>query len=235
MLNLRRFTNRQQAGELLAERLRTYAGRGDVIVLALPRGGVPVGYAVAKALAVPLDILLVRKLGIPGHEEYAMGAIASGGLCVLQPELLEALEIPRHVVEAVARRQLREIARREKLYRGGRPPLDVHGRVVILVDDGVATGSTMLAAVHVLREGMPARVIVAVPAAPPDACQTLRPEVDEMICLQTPVPFYSVGSWYDDFQQTSDDEVKNLLDQAQRESFARHMAAKKTRCSCIEI
>lgn len=217
MASLKRFKNRIQAGELLAERLGAYAGRGDVVVLALPRGGVPVGFAVAKALQAPLDILLVRKLGVPGHEEYAMGAIASGGLCVLQPEILQMLNIPMDVAKGVAQRKLQEIQRREKLYRANRPTLDVHDKVVILVDDGLATGSTMLAAVHVLRQGKPARVVVAVPAAPPDTCQALRPEVDEMICLHTPEPFYAVGLWYEDFEQTTDDEVTSLLDEANRE------------------
>lgn len=223
MANLIRFKNRVEAGKLLAQRLSAYARRDDVIVLALPRGGVPVGFSVAQALEAPLDILLVRKLGVPGHEEYAMGAIANGGLCVLQQEVLETLKIPKNVVEAVAQRKLREIAQREKLYRTGRPALDVRDHVVILVDDGLATGSTMLAGVHVLRQGKPARIVVAVPAAPPDTCQALRSEVDEMICLHTPEPFYSVGLWYEDFEQTSDDEVKHLLEEANRDQSQRQL------------
>jgi putative phosphoribosyl transferase len=215
-----RFKSRIHAGELLAQRLGAYAGRSDVVVLALPRGGVPVGNAIAKALGAPLDILLVRKLGVPGHEEYAMGAVGSGGLCVLQPAVIEALRIPKRVVQAMARRKLHEIAWREKLYRADRPALDVHDHVVILVDDGLATGSTMLTAVHVLREGKPARIVIAVPAAAPDICQSMRPQVDEMICLHTPEPFYSVGLWYEDFKQTSDEEVMALLDDASRGNHA---------------
>ncbi|HEV7814394.1 MAG TPA: phosphoribosyltransferase [Janthinobacterium sp.] len=217
MTKLLRFKNRLEAGKLLARRLGAYAHRGDVIVLALPRGGVPVGFSVAQALQAPLDILQVRKLGVPGHEECAMGAIANGGLCVLQPEVLGALKIPREMVEVLAQRKLREMALHEKLYRANRPALDVRQHVVILVDDGLATGSTMLAAVHVLRKGEPARVIAAVPVAPRDVCRALRSEVDDMICLHTPVPFYSVGLWYEDFEQISDDEVKTLLDVAYRE------------------
>lgn len=212
-----RFKNRIHAGELLAQRLNAYAGRSDVVVLALPRGGVPVGHTIAKALGLPLDILLVRKLGVPGHEEYAMGAVGSGGLCVIQPAVLEALRIPKRVVEAMAKRKLHEIEVREKLYRANRPPLDVHDHVAILVDDGLATGSTMLTAVHILRQAKPARVVIAVPVAAPDTCQAMRSEVDEMICLQTPEPFYSVGQWYENFEQTSDDEVIALLNEAYRE------------------
>ena len=210
------FENRRQAGELLARRLGAYAGRRDVVVLALPRGGVPVGAAVAEALGAPLDILLVRKLGVPGHEEYAMGAVADGGLCVLRPDVVEALGIAPELIESMVRGKLREIARRAKLYRAGRRALPLRGRVVVLVDDGLATGATMLAAVHVLRQREPARVVVAVPVAAADSCRAVRAEVDETICLATPVPFYSVGQWYEHFGQTSDDEVVALLDQAGR-------------------
>lgn len=218
MARLTRFKNRSQAGELLAQRLGAYAGRHDVIVLALPRGGVPVGFAVAKALGAPLDILVVRKLGMPGQKEYAMGAIASGGVCVLQPDLLRVLDIPEQVVEAVAVREMREIERREKLYRANRPMLDVRDHVVILVDDGMATGTTMLAAIRVLREKRPSRVVVAVPVAAPDTSAALRSEVDEMICPLTPESFEAVGEWYDDFDQTSDDEVRLLLSKARKET-----------------
>jgi putative phosphoribosyl transferase len=193
MAKLERFENRLQAGALLAQRLGSYARRSDVIVLALPRGGVPVGFAVAQALEVPLDILLVRKLGVPGHEEYALGAIASGGLTVLQPDVVDTLGIPRSVVDTIAQRELQEIERRETLYRAGHPALQLHDRVVILVDDGLATGATMLAAVHVVRQLKPARVIVATPVAAPETCRELGSEVDEMICLRTPEPFYAVG------------------------------------------
>lgn len=217
MQRLRRFKNRGQAGELLARRLGAYAGRADVIVLALPRGGVPVGFSVAQALHAPLDILLVRKLGLPGQKEYAMGAIASDGVCVLQPDVLRVLGIPEQVVAAVAQRERQELGRRQKLYLANRPLLDVCGHVVILVDYGMATGTTMLAAVHVLRKKSPARVVIAVPVAAPDTSEALRSEVDELICLLTPASFESVGEWYDDFEQTSDDEVRLLLEKAHKQ------------------
>lgn len=214
MAKLERFDNRLQAGELLAQRLHHYAGRSDVIVLALPRGGVPVGFAVARELDVPLDILLVRKLGVPGHEEYALGAVASGGLCVVQPDVIDTLDIPMPVVESIVQRELQEIERREKLYRAGHPPPQLEGRVVILVDDGLATGSTMLAAVYVLREAKPARLVAAAPVASSEACTALGAEVDEMICVRTPEPFHAVGLWYKDFEQTSDRQVTDLLQAA---------------------
>lgn len=222
MADLKHFKNRMQAGELLAQRLSAYRRCPDVIVLALPRGGVPVGFAVARMLEVPLDILSVRKLGLPGHEEYALGAIASGGLCVLQPEeVLKKLGIRAQVIETVAQRELQETGRREKLYRAGRPALQLRERVVILVDDGLATGSTMLVAVHVLRQEKPARVIIAVPVAASETCQKLEAEADEIICLSTPDPFYAVGMSYENFDQTSDDEVKSLLEEAEREQARR--------------
>lgn len=224
MPELKRLKNRMQAGQLLAQRLARYSKRSDVIVLALPRGGVPVGFTVAKALFAPLDILIVRKLGVPGDEELAMGAIASGGRCVLQADVLRMLAIPKQVVEAVVQRETREIRRREKLYRAGRPALDVRGLVVILVDDGMATGSTMLAAVDILRESHPARIVVAVPVASPDTGAALHSRVDEVVCLLTPEPLHAVGRWYEDFGQTSDDEVTLLLDEATR-SHARFRAA----------
>ena len=208
------FENRTHAGELLAQQLAAHAGRDEVVVLALPRGGVPVGFAVAEALEVPLDILPVRKLGVPGREEYAMGALASGGQPELQAEVPRTLRIPKRTVDAVARRALVEIRRREKRYRAGRPKRDVRDRVVILVDDGIATGCTMRAALHAVRREHPRRLVVAVPVAAPEACQALRMEADEVVCLLTPDPFYSVGCWYDDFEQTSDDEVVALLQAA---------------------
>lgn len=208
------FENRTHAGELLAQQLAAHAGRDEVVVLALPRGGVPVGFAVAEALEVPLDILPVRKLGVPGREEYAMGALASGGQPELQAEVPRTLRIPKRTVDAVARRALVEIRRREKRYRAGRPKRDVRDRVVILVDDGIATGCTMRAALHAVRREHPRRLVVAVPVAAPEACQALRMEADEVVCLLTPEPFYSVGCWYDDFEQTSDDEVVALLQAA---------------------
>jgi putative phosphoribosyl transferase len=208
------FKDRMQAGELLAERLEAYARCPDVVVLALPRGGVPVGFAVANALQVPLDIMLVRKLGVPGHEELAMGAVASGGICVINPEVVEMLNIPPSVIEEEAQHELQEIERRETLYRAGRPPSALNQRIVILVDDGLATGSTMLAAVKALRKESPARIIAAVPVAPPETCEELGTEVDEMVCLSTPQDFYAVGLWYGNFAQTTDEEVISLLAQA---------------------
>lgn len=206
------FRDRSEAGQLLAERLIAYAGRPDILVLALPRGGVPVAYEVARALGAPLDVFVVRKLGIPGHEELAMGAIASGGVRVLNDDVVQALHIPERVIEAVAARELRELERRERAYRGDRPAPDVRDRTVILVDDGLATGSTMRAAVAALRRLGPARIVVAVPTAAPSTCEEFRREADECICQITPEPFHAVGLWYQDFSQTTDDEVRDLLD-----------------------
>ena len=208
------FRDRTEAGQLLAERLTDYAGRPDVLVLALPRGGVPVAYEVARALVAPLDVFVVRKLGVPGHEELAMGAIASGGEYVLNDDVVEALRIPRHVIEAVSARELRELERRERAYRGDRPAPKVRGRTVILVDDGLATGATMRAAVHALRRLGPARIVVAVPTAAPSTCEEFRHEADECVCNITPEPFHGVGLWYEDFSQTTDDEVRDLLKRA---------------------
>lgn len=216
MVKLQRFKNRMQAGELLAYRLAAYTGRPDVIVLALPRGGVPVGFAVANKLEVPLDILLIRKLGLPGQEEYAMGAIASGGTRILEDDVLRNLKISDRVIERVTQRELHEIHRREKLYRGHRLAPQLQDRVVILVDDGLAVGSTMQVAVQVVRKANPTRVIVAVPVAAPEAYKKLKPKVDEIICMSTPEPFYAVGMWYKNFGQTTDEEVKRLLHEAER-------------------
>lgn len=221
MDNQKLFKNRQQAGELLAQRLSVYAGRGDVIVLALPRGGVPVGAAIARKLAVLLDIVLVRKLGLPWREEYAMGAIASGGKCILQTEVVSTLGIAPEVIDAVAQREMQELQRREKLYRAGRAAPSLRERVVILADDGLATGSTMQVALQAVRESMPARLIVAIPVAPSDTVEKLKSDADEIICLNMPAPFYSVGQWYENFEQTTDDEVKNLLDAAEKEEARR--------------
>src|SRR5689334_5289515 len=184
------YRDRTDAGRLLASRLSKYAGRSDVIVLALPRGGVPVAYEVARALGVPLDVFVVRKLGVPGHEELAMGAIATGGVRVLNADVLRMLDIPPEVVDAVAARERRELERREHAYRDGCPPPDVRGKTVILIDDGLATGATMRAAVAALRAQGPARIVVAVPVASPDTCAELSREVDEIICAETPEPFY---------------------------------------------
>jgi predicted phosphoribosyltransferase len=204
--------DRVDAGRRLAEKLTAYAGRQDVLVLALPRGGVPVGYEAARALGLPLDVFVVRKLGVPGHEELAMGAIASGGAWVLNEELVRTLAVPEQLMRSVVAREQRELVRRERLYRGNRPPLDVRGRTVILVDDGLATGSTMRAAIAALRRLEPARLVVAVPTAAPSTCDEIGSEVDECVCLLTPEPFYAVGIWYQDFSQTTDEQVRDLLD-----------------------
>jgi putative phosphoribosyl transferase len=211
------FRDRDEAGRLLAARLAGYADRPDVLVLALPRGGVPIGYEVARALHIPLDVFIVRKLGVPGHEEFAMGAVASGGVRVINDQVVKALRIPDYVIDAVAQWEQQEVERRERLYRGNRPPPDVHGKTVILVDDGLATGSTMLAAVEALRRLGPARIIVAVPVASPDTCELLKEKVDEVVCAVTPEPFYAVGLWYEDFSQVSDEEVRELLQQSASE------------------
>jgi putative phosphoribosyl transferase len=205
------YRDRTDAGRQLATELPGYAGRPDVIVLALPRGGVPVAFEVASALRAPLDVFIVRKLGVPGHEEYAMGAIATGGVRVLDEKVIRAAGVTRADLEAVTASEERELARRERRYRGDRPPVDVAGRTAILVDDGLATGSTMRAAVAALREERAARVVVAVPIAPPETCDAFRDIVDDIVCARTPEPFYAVGLWYDDFSQTTDDEVRDLL------------------------
>lgn len=208
------FRDRADAGRRLAALLARYAGRSDVVVLALPRGGVPVGFEVAQALHAPLDVFLVRKLGVPGHEELAMGAIATGGIRVLNHEVINMLGIPPPVIDRVAEQEQREMARREAVYRGGRPPVDVRGRVAILVDDGLATGSTMRAAIAALRQQNPARIVVAVPTAAPESCEELKAEVDEIVCASTPSPFYGVGMWYENFGQNTDQEVRDLLERA---------------------
>lgn len=209
-----RFQDRRQAGRILAARLLEEGDWPDALVLALPRGGVPVGYEVAQALHAPLDVYLVRKLGLPGHEELAMGALASGGVRVLNDDVVHALQVPDEVIDLVAREEGRELQRRERLYRDDRPQPPVHGRTVILVDDGLATGSTMRAAVAALRRLGPQRIVVAVPVASPDTCAELRAEVDEVVCAYTPEPFRAVGYWYEDFSQTSDEEVHELLERA---------------------
>ena len=208
------FRNRTEAGQLLARKLRRYADRPDVIVLALPRGGVPVASEVARALRAPLDVFLVRKLGVPGQEELAMGAIATGGVKVLNEDVVRALKIPQRVIDSVAAQEARELERRERLYRGDRPAPDVNGRTVILVDDGLATGSSMRAAVAALRQKNPRRIVVAVPIAAAATCREFEAEVDEIVCYQTPEPFYSVGLWYEDFSQTTDEEIRQLLERS---------------------
>ena len=211
-----KFRDRRNAGRILARELLAYASRSDVTVLALPRGGVPVAYEVALALNAPLDIFIVRKLGMPGHEELAIGAIASGGIQVLNEEIIFTLGIDREVINKVSQRELRELERREHSYRGDRPAPDVRDRTVILVDDGLATGASMRAAVAGLRTRHPVRIVVAVPIAAPETCEAFASEVDEIVCAITPEPFYGVGRWYEDFSQTTDEEVRILLDQAQR-------------------
>lgn len=208
------FQDRADAGRVLATKLAAFADRPDVLVLGLPRGGVPVAYEVARALRAPLDVFLVRKLGVPGQPELAMGAIASGGVRVLHDNVLKALSITEQEIDAVTAEEAEELDRRERLYRGGRPPLDVRGRTVILVDDGLATGSSMRAAVEALRRMNPLRIVVAVPVGSPDTCGALLEEADEVVCAETPDPFYAVGIWYDDFSQTTDEEVRELLERA---------------------
>lgn len=205
------FRDRADAGRVLAARLGHLAGRGDVLVLALPRGGVPVAYEVGRALGAPLDVLLVRKLGVPGHPELAMGAIAGGGVRVLNRAVIEALAIAPQTVHEVAVREEAELARREQAYRGGRPPLEVAGRIALVVDDGLATGSTMRAAVAGLRTQCPARVVVAVPVGARETCHELAGEADEVVCARMPASFQAVGQWYDDFSQTTDDDIRALL------------------------
>lgn len=209
----RPFRDRREAGQLLATKLTAYANRPDVLVLALPRGGVPVAYEVARALGAPMDIFLVRKLGVPGYEELAMGAIATGGVRVLNDELVGGLRIPDYIIDEVAAWEQQELERRERLYRGDRRAPDVRGRTVILVDDGLATGATMQAAVKALRLQQPARIVVAVPTAAPETCTQLKAVADDVICAITPEPFHAVGLWYEDFSQTTDEEVRDLLAQ----------------------
>jgi putative phosphoribosyl transferase len=208
------FRDRRDAGRSLAMVLSAYANRSDVLVLALPRGGVPVGYEVAEALHVPLDVFIVRKLGVPGHEEFAMGAIASGDVRVLNNNVVRMLDISDADIEAVTRSELAELQRRERLYREDRPLPEVRNRTVLLVDDGLATGATMLAAVKALRAMEPARIVVAVPTAAADTCEDMRREADDVVCATTPEPFRAVGLWYEDFSQTSDEEVHDLLERA---------------------
>jgi predicted phosphoribosyltransferase len=208
------FSDRRDAGRKLAQKLLAYAGHSDVIVLALPRGGVPVAYEVALALNAPLDIFLVRKIGLPGREELAIGAIASGGIRVLNEDIIRALNIPEEVINITARRELQELERREGSYRGDRPPSEIRDCTAILVDDGLATGASMRAAVAGLRAQHPARIVVAVPTAAPELCEAFQFEVDEIICAITPEPFYGVGRWYEDFSQITDEEVRLLLHEA---------------------
>jgi putative phosphoribosyl transferase len=207
----RPFSDRREAGVELASKLTQYAGRNDVVVLALPRGGVPVGFEVAESLDAPLDIFLVRKLGMPGHPEYAMGAIASGGVRVLSEDVVRAYGIPQSAIDVIAHKEQEELERREREYRRGGSLIDLRGRIVILVDDGLATGSTMKAAVQAVRQHRPARVVVAVPVGASSTCEEFADVTDETICARTPEPFSAVGQWYLDFSQTTDEEVQMLL------------------------
>jgi predicted phosphoribosyltransferase len=219
-MTAQRFRDRSEAGRLLAAHLDAYARRPDVLVLALPRGGVPVAYEVARALGAPLDVYVVRKLGVPGQEELAMGAIATGGVRVLNDEVVAALHIPEATIAAVAAQEAQELARRERLYRGERPAPPVKGRMVLVVDDGLATGATMRAALAALRQQEPGRLVVAVPTAAAATCEELRAEVDEVVSVLTPEPFYAVGLWYEDFSPPSDEEIRALLDRAAHEHAA---------------
>jgi len=215
------FNNRTDAGQFLAEKLTQYVNRADVVVLALPRGGVPVAYEVAKRLNAPLDVFVVRKLGVPGYEELAMGAIASGGVRVLNPDVLSHLLIHEAIIDQVTEFELSELKRRERLYRGNRPPLEVKGKTLIIVDDGLATGSTMRAAVKALRQKQPNKIVVAVPVGARETCDSFENEVDTMaVCAITPEPFQAVGLWYQDFSQTTDEEVRELLARADEKKAA---------------
>jgi predicted phosphoribosyltransferase len=208
------FRNRTDAGRQLGEALqRRYAGRGDVLVLALPRGGVPAGFEVARKLKAPLDIFVVRKLGVPGHEELAMGAIATGGATVFNEEVVRSLAISRYAIDQVIARERAELERRERQYRGDLPPPDIQGKTIILVDDGLATGASMHAAIQAVRALKPAAIVLAVPVASGSTCTRLRPLVDDVLCLATPEPFHAVSAWYEDFSQTTDEEVFNLVHQ----------------------
>ena len=220
------FVDRTEAGKLLAARLESYASRSDVLVLALPRGGVPVAFEVSRALKAPLDVFVIRKLGMPGQEELAMGAIAGGGVKVLNYDVVQTFGISSQMIEAVASREAEELVRRERLYRGNKPAPEISGRIVVLVDDGLATGSSMRAAIAALRKQNPAKIVVGVPVAAPSTCNEFRAEVDEIICAVTPEPFHGVGIWYEDFSQTPDQEIHDLLERAacEHNSNASHPA-----------
>lgn len=207
-----RFRDRRDAGTQLAAKLEAYVGNPSVVVLGLPRGGVPVAYEVARALRAPLDVFVVRKLGVPGHRELAMGAIASGGVRVLNREVVDALGVSDYMIDAVAAQEQKELERQQRAYRGDLPFPDLAGKTVIVVDDGLATGSTMRAAVRALRHSKPARIVVAVPVAASETCRGLRAEVEEVVCVNTPWDFHAVSLWYEEFGQTTDDEVRSLME-----------------------
>ncbi|WP_414515752.1 phosphoribosyltransferase [Nostoc sp. PCC 9305] len=214
------FKDRRFAGQVLAKELSAYANDPNVLVLGLPRGGVPVAFEVAKTLNAPLDVLVVRKLGVPDQEELAMGAIASGGVRIVNKYIISLEKIPDEVIARVALQEERELERRERLYRGNRPLTDLQGHTVILVDDGLATGATMWAAVVTVRKQQPAQIVIAVPVAAPETCQELETEVDEIVCISKPRPFQSVGLWYESFPQTTDEEVRDLLAKAAKNGEA---------------
>ena len=214
------FSDRIDAGRRLAAALSRYAGRADTLVLALPRGGVPVAFEVARTLDAPLDVFIVRKLGVPGHEEFAMGAIATGGATLVDNAIVRQLRVTGAELDTVVQKETRELERRERQFRGNRPPPDIAGRTVIVVDDGLATGSSMRVAVAALRQEHPGRIVVAVPIAPPETCAALRRDADDVVCAVTPEPFYAVGLWYEDFTQTTDDEVHDLLERGRTELAA---------------
>lgn len=222
----KRFADRSEAGQQLATRLLAFAGRPDTLVLALPRGGVPVGFEIARALAVPLDVFIVRKIGVPDQPELAMGAIASGGVEVVNQQTMDVLGIDEATFRAVVERERAELARREQAYRGGRPALDIRGRRVIVVDDGLATGASMRSAVQALRRQEPAQIVVAVPVGAPGTCETLAQIADDLVCLHMPEPFYAIGLWYEDFSQTSDVQVRTMLEQARE--FSAHTVGPPT-------
>jgi len=208
------FEDRVDAGKKLAKELSKYANRSDVLILALPRGGVPVAFEVAKELNVKMDVFIVRKLGVPGNEELAMGAISSDNVLVLNEDIVKSFQIPERVINMVAGNELKELERREHTYRGDRPKPEISGSTVILIDDGLATGATMRAAASAIKTKNPAKIVVAVPTGAPDTCELFKREVDEVICIATPEPFYGVGAWYGNFSQTTDEEVCELLDKA---------------------
>jgi putative phosphoribosyl transferase len=208
------FLDRAEAGRILASRLIPYKNKGDVVILALPRGGIPVAYEVGRELQLPIDVFVVRKLGVPGQEELAMGAIATGDIRIINGDVVEELGISQETIDAVTERERKELHRREQLYRGNRPSRDIRGRSVILVDDGIATGSTMRAAIAAIRQLSPVRIVVAVPVGAPETCKQLATEVDEIICVAMPKLLHSIGQFYGRFEQTSDEEVRDLLERA---------------------
>jgi len=217
------FSNRQDAGRMLAERLKAHASRKDVTVLAIPRGGVPIAYEIAKTLGAPLDVFVARKLGVPGQDELGFGAIASGGVRILAPDIIKAMALSETQIAGVTAQEQRELERRERVYRGARTPLDIAGRTVILVDDGIATGSSMLAVISAVRELKPARIVVAAPVAASDACRRLGLEVEELVCVERPRFFGAIGEFYADFSQVSDEEVADLLARGLRDSVSREV------------